>query len=175
MLRKHLLAAAAVLLAFPITAPAEPPPQVTVEFVKPEGYIDVGRYGYDRERNLKTLERHFATEGKRCLKPGERIEVRVLDVDLAGRQEWWHHGNDNLRVMTDITWPRLEFEFTRHAADGTALESGRERLRDMNYLRRSAWVRHDGKPLPYEQAMLRDWFDKRFCRPQSDNLASHRP
>lgn len=165
-MRKCIFLAAAWMLAAPMAAAAADTPRVTVEFVEPERYADAGQYGIERERNLKALSRHFVTQGTRCLKPGEHLGLRVLDVDLAGRETWWHRGSHDLRVMHDITWPRLEIEFIRHAADGSVLDSGRERLTDMNYLRRSAWVRHGAEPLPYEKAMLRDWFDKRFCREQ---------
>lgn len=173
-MRKHILIAAAFLLAIPAASLAAAP-QVRVEFVQPERYFDAGRYGIERERNLQALARHFSTQGERCLQPGQHLEVRVLGLDLAGRDEWWHRAGHDLRVMRDITWPRLELEFVWRAADGTVLDSGRERLADMSYLHRSAWVRHDAEPLPYEKAMLRDWFERRFCRRAQDPARSSMP
>jgi hypothetical protein len=152
---------AAALLAALAYGPATA--RVTVQFVEPQHYIDAGGYGVDQERNLRTLERHFTALGERCLPQDQNLELRILDVDLAGREEWWHRGAYDLRVMRDITWPRLELEYVRRDASGAVLDEGRERVADMSYLWRSSWVRYDSDPLPYEKAMLRDWFGQRFC------------
>jgi len=97
------------------------------------------------------------------LRDGESLDLRVLDVDLAGHNEWWHPGAYDLRVMRDITWPRLDIEFAWRGAQGEVLGEGRERVSDLNYLWRSAYLRADSDPLPYERAMLRDWIERRFC------------
>lgn len=148
------------LLAVGLTVRAE----VSVAFVQPERYTDVGLYGADSERNLRALERHFKEQGERCLQPGESLELRVFDVDLAGRDEWWHRGSYDLRVMRDITWPRVDLAYLWRDASGKILGEGREQVNDMSYLWRSAFVRNDTDYLPYEKAMLRDWFGQRFCR-----------
>ena len=137
---------------------------VSVEFVKPERYADVGRYGADSERNLRALESHFKEQGGRCLQHGESLELKVFDVDLAGRDEWWQRGSYDLRVMRDITWPRLDLSYVRRDANGKILDEGRAQISDMSYLWRSAFVRNDTDDLPYEKAMLHDWFGQRFCR-----------
>ncbi|TVR63973.1 MAG: DUF3016 domain-containing protein [Candidatus Competibacteraceae bacterium] len=103
-------------------------------------------------------------EVARCLADGETLAIEVLDVDLAGRNEWWHRAGHDLRVMRAITWPRLDLRYVWRDATGTVLQEGRERVTDMDYLRRSARVRFATVPLPDEQAMLRDWFARRFCR-----------
>lgn len=144
---------------------------LTVRFVDPQGYTDAGSYGVDAERNLRTLERYLVRLGERCIAPSESLELSVLNVDLAGREEWWHPGAYDLRVMRDITWPRIELEFVWRDADGAMLGEGRERVADMAYLSRSAWVRNDPDRLPYERAMLHDWFGRRFCA-TSDRPAS---
>lgn len=136
---------------------------VSVSFVQPEAYTDVGDYGRDAARNLRTLERHLRTQAARCVRDGESLDLRVLDVDLAGRNEWWHAGAYDLRVLRDITWPRLDVEFVWRDAQGKVLGEGRERLSDHAYLWRSGYLRADSDPLPYERAMLRDWIERRFC------------
>ncbi len=162
-MRKAPLAAAlgVILLLAPSTAAHA---EVTVAFVQPEHYTDAGNHGYDTERNLRALERHLTEQASRCLSEGETLELRVLDVDLAGRNEWWHRGAHDLRVMRDITWPRIELEYAWRDGAGEALGEGRERVSDQTYLWRSAYVRGDSDALPYEKAMLRDWVERRFCR-----------
>jgi hypothetical protein len=65
--------------------------------------------------------------------------------------------------MRGITWPRLDLQYVQRDATGTVLQQDRERVLDMNYLRRSAYVRFDTRPLPYERVMLQDWLERRFC------------
>lgn len=139
------------------------PAEVSVSFVAPEHYRDIGGYG-DGERNIRVLEHHLKQQGERCLGPGQSLELKVFDVDLAGREEWWHRGGYNLRVMRDITWPRIDLAYVWHDAAGQVLGQGRETVSDMSYLGRSAFVRNDSEALPYEKAMLRDWFGQHFCR-----------
>lgn len=139
--------------------------EVTVQFEEPQRYTDGGEGGYGAEdRTLRTLERYLKTLGGRCLGEGEALELRILDVDLAGRHEWWQYSGYDVRVMRDITWPRLELEYVWRDRAGQVLGEARERVSDMNYLWRSPYMRYDSDPLPYEKAMLRDWFERRFCR-----------
>lgn len=136
----------------------------TVHFVDPQRYVDAGEREYDSARNLATLERQLVQLGNACLGADETLELRVLDVDLAGREEWWQGPSYDLRVMRDITWPRIELEYVWSDAAGALLGTGRERISDMNYLSRSAYVRsRSSDSLPYEKAMLSEWFDRRFC------------
>lgn len=138
--------------------------EVRVEFVAPEHYTDAGTYGEDRALNLRALAQHLEHFGQQCLGEGESLELRVLDVDLAGREEWWHRSGYDLRVMRDITWPRIDLQYLWRDRDGRTLGEARERVADPSYLWRSAYVRSDTEMLPYEKAMLREWFEKRFCR-----------
>lgn len=162
-MRTRSLAAALGLLLFLV--PLRPASaDVSVEFVNPQRYTDAGDYGTDTDYNLNALRRHLQEQGQRCLAEGETLVLRVLDVDLAGRHEWWHRGNYDLRVMREITWPRIKLHYVWRNADGVVLGEGGEQVSDMSYLWRSAYVRNDNMPLPYEKAMLRDWFDRRFCR-----------
>lgn len=160
---RSLVAGAGLCIA--VTPVLAAGPDVTVQFVEPQRYTDGGESGYGAEgRSLRTLERHLKKLGGRCLREGERLELRILDVDLAGRYEWWRSGGYDVRVMRDITWPRLELEYVWRTGDGQVLGQARERVSDMNYLWRSPYVRYESESLPYEKAMLGDWFERRFCR-----------
>lgn len=150
-----------LLLGLPLAAPARA--EVSVTFVDRQHYTDAGGYGVELERNLHALERHVLTAAGRCIAADQTLEVRIVDVDLAGRDEWWHRGAYGVRVMRTITWPRIELEFVWRDAQGALLGEGHERVADLDYLSRNVWVRHDAEPLPYERAMLRDWFERRFC------------
>lgn len=153
-MRKFILIAALGLL------PAMAQGAVTVRFVEPQSYTDAGRRYSDSD--LAALERHLVSLGD-CLKSGDRVDLSILDVDLAGRKEWWRGPAYDVRVMREITWPRIQLEYAWHDAAGKLVDQRRERVADMNYLWRSAYVRNDPDVLPYEKAMLRDWFEGRFC------------
>jgi hypothetical protein len=164
----------AVGLGALLLSPALPAAGLTVRFVAPEHYTDAGNYAYDTERTLRTLERHLAKLGDRCLAEGEKLELQVLDIDLAGRREWRRGPGYDLRVMREITWPWLELAYVWRDGAGQVLGEGRERVSDQNYLWRSAYVSGSSDELPYEKAMLRDWFERRFCRQEAEAAARMR-
>jgi hypothetical protein len=136
-----------------------------VRFIDPERFTDARLdAGYaSSPRVMRIIEQHLQGLANRCLGPGQALEIRVLDIDLAGSQEWWHRsGGSNLRVMREVTWPRIDIAYTLRRANTDVVEA-RERIRDMNYLWNSTFARGDSMPLPYERAMLTNWFEERFC------------
>lgn len=138
---------------------------ITVRFVEPQRYTDVGRYGgYDVARTLNGIERHLRELGDGCIAESEVLEIRVHDVDLAGQLEGWRPNYD-LRVMREVTWPRMDVEYVWRDAGDRILAEGRERVSDMHYLLKSLQLRADSDPLAYDKAMLTEWFEPRFCRP----------
>jgi hypothetical protein len=155
-----LLATAFLTISLPAAAGLQ------VQFIEPERYTDAHldrSYGTD-ERVLQIIERHLQGLAGRCLGPGDALQIRVLDIDLAGQQEWWNNaGSYNLRTMREGTWPRISLAYSLGRSNGENTEA-RERVSDMNYLGNSIHVRADGMPLPYERVMLTDWFERKFCR-----------
>jgi len=140
--------------------------ELSVEFLlAPHGYVDAGTYGRDTKRHLAVIEDHLARLATRCLAQGESLNIRVLSLDLAGRHEWWHGPTFDLRVMRDITWPRMELDYIWRDPAGNLLGEGRELVADMNYLWRSPYASRNDE-LPYEKSMLSEWFERRFCRPR---------
>jgi hypothetical protein len=131
--------------------------------VAPERYVDAGDYGIRAQRNLESIERHLQALGQRCLSAGQSLDIRVLDIDLAGRHEWWRPGAYDVRIMRGITWPRMDLQYTWKDENGRLLAERRERVSDIDYLSRSAFVRFDSDPLVYDKAMLKEWFDGRLC------------
>lgn len=146
-----------------VLTPLHASAEVAVTLSEPEHYIDIGEGYGDIHRNTAVLEQHLKTQGAQCLRPGEKLELQVFNVDLAGYNEWWHHPGQDLRVMRDVTWPRIDLGYSWRDANGNVIGSGREWVADMNYLLRSSAARHDRDPLPYEKAMLHDWFEKKTC------------
>lgn len=137
---------------------------VSVQFVDPDRYVDAGAPGLVRERTLLALAREIERRAPACLRRGETLALRVFDLDLAGSPDWLRAG-DGPRVMRERDWPRIEFEYVLRGDAGGVLDAGRLQLSDMNYLWRSARLGQGGDPLRYEKAMLKDWMERRLCRP----------
>lgn len=143
-------------------AGAKPPADVTVNFIAPEKFADAtyeNRTG-TREKVTRDIAAQFVKFGQRHLAPGQRLEIEVLDVDLAGRYEPWQSEARDVRFMRDVTWPRINFKYRLLGPEGE-IASGEENLSDMQYLRRPG-VGLSQDRLRYESSMLEGWFSKRF-------------
>src|SRR6185369_10339260 len=90
MMNQRLLATGALALMAGLLPALPAPAGVVVQFVEPQRYTDASSHGYGSDSStLQVLEGHFRRLGERCLKPGEQLDIQVLDVDLAGQPEWW--------------------------------------------------------------------------------------
>lgn len=146
-------------LVLPPVARAE----VAVRFTESSRFVDAGDYGSEIERNLRVLARYFDLFGKRCLPAGQRLEIEVLDVDLAGRKNWTARSADDARVLTAGTWPRIDLKYALRDAVGALISEGSDRLEDRDYLRHSRRVRNGRALLPYENELIGEWFVRRIC------------
>jgi Protein of unknown function (DUF3016) len=151
-------------LAIALSAPAEA--AVSVTFVEPDRYSDVGLYrngnSAGRERVFREISQQFERLGERYLKPNQTLKIEVLDIDLAGRFEPWRPFAYDVRFMRTITWPRITIRYTLEE-DGRVTASAKESISDLDYLAH-ADLRTSYDPLRYEKAMLGDWFRARFRR-----------
>lgn len=137
-----------------------------VEFIEPERYADahLDHFGGVDQRVLRILEQHLQEWAGRCLQPADTLQIRVLDIDLAGQQDWGGRtAGHRPRIMREVTWPKITLAYTLRRGDGEVIQD-RKRLTDMNYLSHGAYLRSDSMPLPYERLMLGNWFEQTFCR-----------
>jgi len=133
---------------------------VTVTYVKPEEFRDFRQDSFSRDSGQAELMTiftdHLNSLARSQLAPGQRLEVKFLDIDLAGEFEPWRGPQfDNVRIMKDIYAPRFDLEFKLTGADGKILREGKRKLRDLFYLNRMVLDRSE--PLCYEKDMLSDW------------------
>ncbi|MGE4072017.1 MAG: DUF3016 domain-containing protein [Lysobacterales bacterium] len=148
----------AALVATPAPAAGDGP--VAVVFVQPEKFTDVRDRQFasppDKNPNLSGLRRYLETRGKRYLSGGQQLKIEFTDIDLAGD----HRAQSNLeladvRLVTSLYPPRLEFNYSLTDASGATLKSGTVKLRDLAFDISSTGTASG--PLRYEQRMLDKW------------------
>ena len=149
-----------LVLVWSISAPAA----VSVSFIEPESYSDANLDGSYRaqagDKGLNDIQRHLEMLGERYLASGQELRVEILDIDLAGRYEPWRARAYGVRIMRDITWPRIKLRYVLEN-EGTVASTAEESVADMNYLGRSS-LYYSSDRLRYEKQMLDDWFRARF-------------
>lgn len=112
-----------------------------------------------RERLTQEFEDVFSAMAKK-LPDGYVLNIDVSDLDLAGDAKFgtWA-AIYPIRVMKEIYWPRMNFTYTLKNANDEVLVSGKEELRDMNYLHRFR-IPSGATSFEFEEKMLQDWFKK---------------
>ena len=148
-------------------APDKPVPAIEVTSVDSEKFTDVkdDQMGSDRGREavLDQLKEHLVTQGAKYLAKGQRLQITVTDVDLAGDFEPWRGINfHDIRIVKDLYPPRVDLEFKLIDADGKVVSEGKRQLRDLGFLTSMAMPTSD--PLRYDKEMLNDWLRQEFKR-----------
>lgn len=151
----------AVAAAVSFAAQANGAPVVEVSFVDPPHYTDAklgGALADELEVTLRELRTHLEALGAKFLKDGDRLTIEVLDVDLAGSFELWGSRAREVRILRDVTVPRihLRYKLTRGAVES----SGEARITDLGYLRGPTRCRR-AETLCHEKHMLDEWFSRR--------------
>ncbi len=103
--------------------------------------------------------------GKRAdaqLAPGEKLEVTIDDIKLAGDYEPWHGpDSQDIRYMKDIYPPRIDLHYRLLDASGKTLRENSAKLRDLAYLQQNI-VPTESDPLRYDKRLLDEWLRKEF-------------
>lgn len=155
---RTLLAGLGLLLG--LITPAWPAAAVDVTFDNPAGFTDVGNRRQPAERvrdaYLADLRQHLIKEAAKVLPPSQALQVVVTDVDMAGM----FFMRDDVRIVRDVTPPRIALRFALRGADGTTIREGERRLTDPMFL----WAvsLHDSDPLRHERRLLDQWVRQEF-------------
>jgi hypothetical protein len=156
------LAVLASLLAALAAAPATAQDvAVAVTFAHPEKYTDLHLSCVSRDTDARSLmgdlEKYLVTTATPLLAPGQRLEITVTNVDMAGDiEDWRGPGRCDVRIMKDTYPPRIDLSFRLLDAAGRELRAGDRKLRDSNYLV-NAGPASGTDHLRYEKALLGDW------------------
>ena len=164
--------AIAALLAAPVLAAFSMVParaEIAVRFADPGRFTDAALHREGGagavEPTVEGLHEHLSRLGRLHLAPGQSLRIEIRDIDLAGRFEPWRARTRDVRVLRDITWPRIVLRWTLEE-DGAVVAAAEETLRDHGYLGRAA-DRPADDLLHFEKAMLDDWFRSRFVERQA--------
>jgi hypothetical protein len=148
----------------PATVVAPPVEAVQVTFLVPEDYTDFRDSYFSTESGtehlMSEIRRHVVRTATPLLAPGQRLEVRFLDIDLAGDYEPWRGPHfDDIRIVKDLYAPRMDVEFRLVNADGTVASEGVRKLHNMAFLMTRA-----NDPLRHDKDLLSDWIRREFRR-----------
>ncbi len=141
--------------------------RVYVTFVAPEKFTDVkddwsSSEGY-RDGVLAELKRLIETTAPAFVAEGQRLEIMVTDVDLAGEFEPAQGPDFNhIRILREIYPPRMKVEFRLLGTDGQVVSEGKRHLRQLGYLMTLAQPTYD--PLRYDKDLIRTWLRQEFKR-----------
>jgi hypothetical protein len=156
MLVSTAATAATAFIALPLHA------AVTVSYGDPDLFTDAGDRNSDPRNVMLAIERHLKQLGDRYLPAQSNLKIEVLDLDRAGRP--YMNLPTEIRIITGrADMPCIELSYTLES-DHAAVQSGRERVCDPDYLRalEPRYDEHD--PLVYEKRMLEQWFRQRFTK-----------
>lgn len=140
---------------------------VTVQWTDPAGFTEL-RYSNDRWQSqrgnwVESLARHLRQSASRQLSEGERLEVTITDIDLAGQYEPSHgRTNHDVRMLRETTPPKIDLSFRHFSAQGELIAEGERELRDLNYLSRPV-VQRRNDSLRHEKRLLDDWLKKELA------------
>ncbi|SMO87208.1 DUF3016 domain-containing protein [Paracoccus laeviglucosivorans] len=159
MFRTVCQATCASLLCAMLATPAMA--DVVVDYAGLAGSRDPGlRSDRDRRIVVAQLDRSIQELGQRYLQPGQDLRIDIVELDLAGDFEPWRSGMQDVRIMRDVTPPKIRIRYAL-TQNGQPIQSGEARLGDMNYLS-DPRAMNDSEPLIHEKLLLRDWFKKTF-------------
>ncbi len=136
--------------------------RVSVTYANPEGFSEAREFGQQDRFNhvnyLEPLQAHLIKRATRMLPPGDRLEVTITDIKLAGGYEPWLDPRLRyVRFMKDIYPPRLNLTFKLIDSNGKVLREGSRKLSNLDYLQSGVAGLGDTDPLRYDKALLDSW------------------
>ncbi|MGH8055552.1 MAG: DUF3016 domain-containing protein [Stenotrophomonas sp.] len=148
---------------------------VQVQWSDPAQFTELrqSRNRRDAQRGdwVETLAEHLRKQASKQLPEGQKLDVTITDIKLAGDYEPWHGPNfDDVRFMRDVYPPRISLQFTLTDANGQVIEQGERKLSDSGYLFNSSRPSNTD-PLRYEKRLLDEWVRREF---QSENRTAGR-
>jgi hypothetical protein len=150
-----------LILAVPAIAMAG---EAKMSLLNPDKFTDIEPGNGTDKSFRKGLERTFTQElakSAKALPASHTLEVTFTDIDLAGEVDPIEvPGGYRLRIMRDVYFPRMEFDYRVLDASGAVVSEQKSvELKDMSYLS-SPKGSTTSTSFYYETRMLRQWFNK---------------
>lgn len=134
---------------------------VQVRFVDPDRMSDLSANKWEEQEHIQALTRHFEQLGAR-LPADQVLHVDVLDVDLAGSPVFSARRGQQLRIMNNrADAPKFHLRWTLQAKG--QVQSGEDRITDLDYVNHELASRRSSTPLYYEKRLIDRWFDGHFA------------
>ncbi|MFV7771519.1 DUF3016 domain-containing protein [Shewanella marisflavi] len=109
-------------------------------------------------RVFETLTKNLNKSAEKTLKPNQKLEMVVTDLDLAGDvRPTFGATIQDIRVVKDIYPPQMTFSYQVLEGDQVII-AGDEKLRDMSFMQTVGNM--NDRPLRYESKMLSNWLKK---------------
>ena len=106
-------------------------------------------------KRVKQSFEKFFDESAKEVPQGQVLLLEIRDIDLAG--DVLPAGTNEVRIMKDLYFPRIEFAYKLTGADGKVIKEGEAKLKDMNYLyHEKDWKRYR-QGFYYEKHMITEW------------------
>lgn len=154
----------------PRSLPEEGP--ISVRWEDPEQFSEI-KYSHNRSESrrgtwVEQLATYLRSRAQKRLPAGQRLDVDITDIELAGDYEPWLGPQFyDTRFMRDIYPPRITLTFKHTGADGTVIAEGERKLSDMGYLMGVSGATFDSDPLRYEKHLLDRWLAREIAAPNS--------
>ena len=137
---------------------------VRVSWSDPAGFSEITRSGNRHEAVrgdwVHELASHLEKTARARLAPGQQLQVRITDIDLAGDYEPWQGPRmSEVRMLRDIYPPRIALHYTLQAADGSVLADADQVLTDPGYLHGIAGSRSN-RDLHHDKRLLERWLQQ---------------
>lgn len=137
---------------------------VSVSWDDPARFTEIrysgNRWEAEQGNWVEDLAEYMQARVSKKLPAGQRMEIRITDIDRAGDYEPGRGPDaDRIRVIRDIYPPRLSFSYTRYDANGRVLDQGERKLVDLGYLHRTT-RRYANDPLAHEKRLFDDWVNR---------------
>lgn len=152
----------ALLPAFSLSAQEFTFEQATVNWQDTDTYRDVRAVDQSQSRfkkqTFEILSQEFASTAEQNLNPEQVLKVTVTDLDLAGEARYRPELGREMRVLTNITPPRITFRYQVLEGE-TIIKQGDEKISDLNYLSSVMGSARDRR-LAYEKKLIQNWGKK---------------
>lgn len=155
-----LLIASVASAATPATAPADE--RVHVSYAQPQNFSESRNYGnqdrYNGVHYLQPLRAYLVKRATPMLAAGQRLDVTITDIQLAGGYEPWQGQPwSHVRIMSNRYPPRIDLTFRWIGSDGKVLREGSRKLLNFDYLDSGSAMIGSSDPLRYDKALLDRW------------------